>query len=279
VEVRQVLLNDKMETAVLYENAFLQDVEWKHMNPFQTIDLANVPYTSSSFCPGARTVSLDSAVNGELESGETVCYKINLDADQNYSFSASNDSGADLMLNLYDKDGIFLTSDDGSGTNYQPLIYWQPNTSDLFYVQVTAYSGSPGGAYELVVSTGVGDPIFDNATPLVANQDTFGTITSDDTKTIQSLSLYTYGDMYVFHANAGEIVTIDCMNASTSSLDTQIYLFDQRMVNLYSDDDGGENYNSQIYYSLPEDGNYYVLVTSHQNDYSPEYRYNLYLTK
>jgi len=281
VEVRQITLGDENEIKVLYEEAFLQDVEWKDMYAFEYLYLYSSPYYGSSFCPGAQSVTLANPVSGTLEASETACYKIELAANQSVSISASSDSGAYLYLNLYDQDGYYLYSDDDSGPDYDPMIHYTTTTSGRYYVQVTTYA-STGGSYTLTVTEWTGSASSYDAQPLYEYQTISDAITYDDEMYVEELGLYTYGDMYYFEGNAGDYVVISCSGYSYgSSMDPQMYLFDSNMYNLTSDDDSGESYDSQISYYLPNTGTYYLLVIDHYNYYGTEsdYWYDLYLTK
>ena len=48
-----------------------------------------------------------------------------------------------------------------------------------------------------------------------------------------------------------------------SSMDTKLYLLDSDFNVLVSDDDSGNNKNARIYFSVPSDGDYYIIATTY----------------
>ena len=65
-----------------------------------------------------------------------------------------------------------------------------------------------------------------------------------------------------------------------SEIDPIVYLFDSNGIYLVSDDDGGIDYDSQLVYTLPSSGRYYVIVANLRGAYgtSSTHFYELLLT-
>jgi len=92
-----------------------------------------------------------------------------------------------------------------------------------------------------------------------------GAITRNSALTLLGESFY--GELLAFHGLAGQSVRIDVLGSSSitvSNLDPGAILMDAELNDLAYDDDSGNGYDAQIYYSsLPKDGFYYLLVTSY----------------
>jgi len=221
------------------------------------------------------------SVAGTISTLGYVCYKVQMNAGELTSFTATSPDGLDLNMTLFDRDGVYLTYDDDSGGNYDPWLSWNPETSGTFYIQVGTYSQGATGSVNFNVYSGTGEVIFDNATPLYANQPIREYITSDETIYVRAIDLNTYGDVYYFDGQAGQTVIIDAKGyAYGSPLDPTISLFDPSMTFLTTDDDSGDSYDSQIYYNLPTTGRYYIVMYDHNNYFGngTEYWYDLSLT-
>ena len=92
-----------------------------------------------------------------------------------------------------------------------------------------------------------------------------GAITDASTLDLPVLSDQTiYGDLLAFFGRAGQTVRIDIHGSSTiaSSLDPAAMLLDGDLNQINWNDDGGSGSDAQINSTLPEDGIYYLLVTS-----------------
>lgn len=276
VEVRRVPANGDGRYERLYDEALLVDVQWGSMNPFEGIYFQET-LSSTSFCPGARPLSLDNSLAEELAAGEEACYRFRADANQVYTIVAASTSEMDHpFFSVYDRDGNYL---DGGGSG-QPLRL-DFDQAGTYFIKVSGYYSSDSGDYNVAVYEGLTDLAFTQATTLLAGTLTRGAITSASYLYLETYEYSTYGTMYTFDGQAGDQIIIDVFADSIgSSLDPAVYLFDSLQELLDEDDDGGSGYDSQLTYALPESGQYYLLVEDASGDYGSEdsYFYDILLT-
>jgi hypothetical protein len=264
-EIRRVELSGETTPETLYSEAYLLDVQWTRLAPF-TVLYFNEPLESSSFCPGAPTITAGSSMEGQLSENSEMCYRFTGNADQLLTFTV--ESEFDTVLTLYDRDGYQLDRDDDSGAGMNPRLTVNITTPGTYFMVVTVY-GSGTGSYTIEMQEGISDA--NQAVPLEANVLTRDYINSSDTIYLESMDHSTYGVLYSFEGTANQQVTIDVIaNSVGSRIDSYIYLFDAAMNLLITDDDSGSGYDSQIIYSLPADGRYYILVEDLSGNYGPE---------
>ena len=277
-EVRQVQVNGEEAPETLYAEAYLVDVEWARMQPFRYIYL-NDTLESSSYCPGAPTITIGSTLDGSLNDTGEYCYRFTANASQVFTFSVNAEY--DSVISLYDRDGYQLDRDDDSGPGMNPRLTTSLPADGTYYIVVSSY-GSATGSYTISLEEGVGDTSIDGAILLPNNTLTRGYITIDNAIYVASTDYATYGVMYYFEGNAGETVMIDVIAHSQGSyIDSYLYLYDSTMQLLYTDDDSGAEYDSQIVYTLPTTGRYYILVEDLGGDYGTqtEYWFDVLLTR
>jgi len=276
VEVRSVPVDGEERYERLYDEAFLVDVQWGQMDPFNGIYFYET-MSGTSFCPGARTLALDNTLEAELVAGEEICYHFRADADQVYTISVVSVSAMEHPgFSVYDREGNYL---DGSSWG-EPLIVNLDHTGTYFLL-VEGYYSSDSDSYSVTVYEGLSDPAFSQAILLTAGALTRGAITSTSNLYLETYDYATYGTMYAFNGQASDQVTIDVFADSIgSSLDPVVYLFDSLQELLYEDDDGGSGYDSRIAFSLPDSGRYYLLVEDAGESYgsADDYFYDILLT-
>ena len=278
VEVRQVNITGKDASEMLYDKAFLVDVQWTEMLPFLYTYFNDVQQ-GSSFCPGAPIITIGDTLNGNMNNGQ-FCYRLRASENQIITFRAESDD--DTTLTLYDRDGYQLSYDDDSGGNLNPRLAYTFSNSGTYYIQVNSYTGSTTGSFTLSMVEGVTDPAFSNAIPLQPNVRTRGAITSSNSLTLETFGYSTYGVIYSFEGQAGQFVQIDVFAESLgSNIDPMAYLFDPAMTLLTQDDDSGSGYDSMITYTLPSNGRYYILVEDLAGNYGDpsSYNFEILLTK
>lgn len=89
-----------------------------------------------------------------------------------------------------------------------------------------------------------------------------------------------YGDLYSFRGSENDRIVLNVYAPSIgSTMDPYVELFDDSFTRLASDDDSGDSYDSRLRYTLPRDGDYYVLVRSAGDRYgsASDYYYELVL--
>ncbi len=275
-QIRRVALSDEQVPETLYDEAYLVDVQWTQLAPFRGIYFSE-PQESTSFCPGAPTITVGSTMEGELpESGE-VCYRFNIAADQMITFNVEADF--DTLLMLYDRDGYEIDRDDDSGPGLNPRLVTSISTPGTYYIMVASF-GSDTGRYSFSMQEGISDASL--AVPLESNVRTRDYINSSDALYLESSDYATYGVLYSFDGTINEQIQIDVIaNSQGSEIDSYIYLYDASMNLLITDDDSGDGYDSRLNYVLPATGRYYVLVEDLGGDYGPEstYWFDILLTR
>ena len=276
VEVRSVPLDGEERYERIYDEAFLVDVQWGLMDPFNGIYFYET-LSGTSFCPGARTLDLDSTLEEELTAGEEACYRFRADADQVYTISVVSTSEMNHPgFSVYDRDGNYL-----DGGNWGEPLLINMDQSGTYFIMVEGYYSSDSDSYSVTVYEGLSDPAFAQATLLAAGALTRGSISSASYLYLEIYDYSTYGTMYAFNGQAGEQITIDVFADSIgSSLDPVVYLFDSLQELLGEDDDGGSGYDSQITYSFPKSEWYYLLVEDAGGGYgsTDDYFYDILLT-
>jgi Tol biopolymer transport system component len=262
VDVCQVPANGSDKFQVLYEEAFLADVYWTELYPFSQIFWRTVE-SGTSFCPGALTIQVGETVEGEIEPGEQVCYRlraqegdlITLDVDTPRS------QNLDSTLTFYNRDGLQLGYNDDGPSGYDPRLTVPINQTGLYFIIVQGLNSDGAGTYSLSVREGVADPTLANAQLLQPDSRTRGAITSSSTFYLEALDYGGYGNAYYFDGQNGDRITIDVYADSIGSdLDPQVYLMDITSDVLGGDDDGGSGYDSRLTYTLSSTGRYYILV-------------------
>ena len=321
------------------------------------------------FCPGAEALGLGETASGSVADGRRTCYQVALTASTAYSFGVTSSTGSDTVLELYDSSGSMLITDDDSGGNLNPLLGFNADQTDTYYIVVRGFSSGSAGEYELTFSEGplfcansapiqLGDvvggivqpnqetcfyfdgvqdatvqfdvtsdidtvltlydefgvelgynddggeglnprilstlqysgryyiavngfssntgaftlsfqsapapmDIFANPPLLPLNTRLRGVITEADFFYNETLAFTNYGHAYTFEGTSGQTIQIDVFADSLGSeIDPVVYLFDSNGIYLYSDDDGGDGYDSQLIYTLPSTGRYYVIVAN-----------------
>ena len=282
VEVRKVNIKGEEDYEVMYEGAAFLDVEWTTLNPFDSFYFSS-PYYSSNLCPGAPTLQLDQTTSGKLdEETSEACYRIKTEAGKDYTiYAISKDEDLNLALNLFDRDGNYLTYDDDSGPGYNPLVFWTGGEDPSFlYVKVNSYFVSDARDFEITLKEGSYNPEMATAVPIQTNGTAVsGTIEDSDYLDLVNLGYTGPGDLYYFEGKSGQTVTISVSSSTTSSdMDpTVILMGSDQMYHAY-DDDSGTGDDALLEYDLYEDDTYYILVIDDYTDSGPRFTYSIKVT-
>jgi hypothetical protein len=193
------------------------------------------------FCPGADTLTLDETVSGSVDGGRRACYAIGLSANTTFSFVTNSLTGTDTVLELYDSNGFMLDSDDDSAGNLSPLLVFNSERSDTYYIVIRGFNTDSTGEYQLTFSEGFGF--------------------CSDPQTIQ------LGDAINGYLEAYQTVCYIFEGAERQNIQINIDSTVDTTLTLYADDgsqvafnDDTVGLNPQLRVTLPQDGTYYVAL-------------------
>ena len=185
---------------------------------------------------------------------------------------ATGNGGLDPYLGLLDGDQNILIEDDDSGGDTNAEFTFNLPASATYYIVATRYGideGTTSGAYLLsldlagqgttdtsgasgdvqVMGAGIDEPW--NVSPLIAPGMVVGNIV-DDTN---------WGWAYAIDAQAGTTITVRMEAVDGSALDCYLGLVDSDENVVAEDDDSGGGTNSQIVFTVPQTGRYYIFAT------------------
>lgn len=282
VDVRKVNVKGEEDYEVMYEGAAFLDVEWTRLEPFDSFYFSS-PYYSSNLCPGAPTLQLDQTTSGKLdEETSEACYRIKTEAGKDYTiYAISKDEDLNLALNLFDRDGNYLTYDDDSGPGYNPLVFWTGvEDSSFLYVKVNSYFVSDVRDFEITLKEGSYNPEMATAVPIQTNGTAVsGTIEDSDFLDLVTLGFTGPGDLYYFEGKSGQTVTITVSSSTTSSdMDPTVILMGSDQSFFDWDDDSGTGDDALLEFDLYEDDTYYILVLDDYTDSGPRFTYSIKVT-
>jgi len=182
------------------------------------------------------TIQVGDTVEGSLEDS-TATYQINLTEGQAVRIALNSDD-FDAYLEVQDKAGSQLASDDDSGTDYNSALIFSAPSAGVYNILVRAYDGNATGAYVLSV-TEVMIETLTYGTPLAVE-------VNDDIHT------------FSFQGNEGDFVNLYTDNPD---VDVRLTLMGPDGNQIATDDDGGEGYASYIRAAqLPTTGTYTVQM-------------------
>ena len=196
----------------------------------------------------ATPVAIGATVQGVLTEGDEDYFEIPVPTD-GFRLSVFTEGDTDTYGTLFDRNGVFLSSDDDSGEAYNFHIV-QVLDAGTYYLSIAGFSGFFGdatGDYSLVVEEAASDDHGNSiatATPVAIGATVQGVLTEGDEDYFEipvptdgfRLSVFTEGDT-----------------------DTYGTLFDRNGVFLSSDDDSGEAFNFHIVQVL-DAGTYYLSI-------------------
>ena len=213
------------------------------------------------FCANSMPIQLGDVVSGSVYPDQETCFYF--DGVQAASVQFDVTADIDTVLVLYDEYGTELSYNDDGGEGLNPRIRTTLQNDGRFYIAVRGY-GSTTGPFTLTFQTAPAtEDIFANPPLLPLNTRLRGVITEADYFYNETISFTNYGHAYTFEGTSGQTIRIDVFADSLGSeIDPVVYLYDSSGVYLYSDDDGGDGYDSQLIYTLPSTGRYYVIIAN-----------------
>jgi hypothetical protein len=160
----------------------------------------------------------------------------------------------DAFVILQDAMGNELERDDDDGDGLDARIQYTLPTAGTYRIVANTYSGNSYGTYRLrVTSMGMGAPRSGAAIRRGARFS--GTLTASDAR-MEGGKVFHY---FLYHASAGETVTIDL---ESSTFDPLLVIQDRQGNQIQRDDDSGEGTNARLSFSFPYQGEYRIVVTS-----------------
>ncbi len=224
--------------------------------------------TFSSLAAGAREIAYGQTLNSALE--ETDPREQPFFNREEFYFEGAagdeieiraNSDNMDPNVYLYPPEGMAwgeLTSNDDGGGDRNALLTYTLPSAGRYLIVVSSYEY---GTYDLVlnrVSNGAAPTPSSaiSAQPIVSNRTVMGSLADGD-----PLTMGKYYDAYVFTGRVGDRITISNVG---DSLDTYLYVTQAGNLDapLISDDDSAGDLDALIQYTLPADGDYWIIATS-----------------
>lgn len=210
------------------------------------------------------TIAVGGTRAGAIElAGDADWFKVALTAGTTYQFEVlgadtANGTLADPFLDLYNSTGVWLASDDDSGTWFNSLLTYRPTSSGTYYVSASAATISGTGTYLVKAST-IPTVVDDYAATTASS----GTIAIGGSKA-GSIEVGGDEDWFKVTLTAGTTYTINLRGAS-SGVGTLadpyfkgIYSAAGAYINGTTNDDFGGGRESQITFAPTVSGAYYL---------------------
>jgi hypothetical protein len=179
---------------------------------------------------------------------------------------ALDSSTFDPLLRLEGPNGFREENDDDpAGGTLNALLDTTLPATGTYRVVVGSYAAEGLGAYRLEAGTGAGSASTGGRTIASSGSDTIGmgqNLTGSLARGDQTISSGEFSDFYTFEGQRGERVIFDM---ASSEFDT--YLSLQFPGGGQEDNDdraSGDNTDSRLVVTLPEDGTYRLMATSYQ---------------
>ena len=189
-------------------------------------------------------------------------------------------TNGDTVLHLYDMDGATeLARNDDYGNSRASHILWQALADGTYFIRVHHYNPSamgPDTVYDVWVnetSPPQPDAYEPDDTPEQATS-----ISTDGTPQTHNFHVPGDEDWVRFEATVGISYTIETGNLGPGS-DTVLHLYDtDGSTELVMNDDGGEGLASQIVWTAPESGLYYLRVHHYDGEsYGADTQYDIWV--
>jgi len=218
-------------------------------------DYADGPDTS-----GAVTVG--GSVTGEIGTPDDQdWFAVTLEAGQGYAIDVEgSDTGMGTLPDpyafLYDADGNQLAQDDDGGQGFNSRLLYTPQQSGTYYAAAASF-GEATGTYTLGVSEYVPPPDDYGDMPDAAGAVAPGESVTGEIEVMDDI------DLFGVELRAGVPYTFDLEGAPTGQGtlgDTVLILLDADGNEILYNDDFGGSFNSQITFTPPQAGTYYLAA-------------------
>lgn len=240
VEIRLMRTDLSKPPEALYSNAFLVAAQWDALEPLLATS-SPLLVQGTSYCPNAPLLGRDTTVEGSIDTEDGVCYGYRGTAGEKITFWATSEEDNDLALNLYDRRGNLLDSDDTGFNGTDPRLTVELPGENIYFLVVS--SGSTPGLYSL--SSTAGSSYCPGAPTLEIGQE-------------QSGEMGDAGQQFFnFSGLSNQSLTIW---VKSTDLDPVLTLYDAQGNILGNDDDSRDGVDPLITTSLPVDGTYCLEV-------------------
>lgn len=260
VEVSQVPASGEEMGEVLYEDARLDVVTWAEMMPFRYYGFRWASLsTGTSFCPGARVVSVGEEFDSTLEDGEGDCYRFRASEGEMITFDLLNvtEQSRDFRQTVHNREGSPV---DQSPYTRNPWLVFVAPADGLYFL--TIEGDLSGAGYRLRVAEGNGEPALAEAEEIAPGESRGDAITADSLTHLRRYDESFYGDWYYLDAAAGDRLLVEVAASSIGSdLDAYVQILDPAADFVARDDDSGPGSDARLTLTIPQDGRYYILVS------------------
>lgn len=221
-----------------------------------TDDYGDTPYE-------ATYIQKNTGYYGTIEESlDTDCFGFYAYEGYEYSLETTTGTLTDTFLWLQDSYGNNITGDDNSGAGYGSNITWTASNSGYYYAAVQpSYNGIDSdftGSYFIKVNEYYNPPV-ETIMPI-----NIGSVIIDELDDVNDI------DYFSFNAIAGHEYNIRAASEGIwgeETTDTVIALFAQDGNTLIdSDDDSGLGFSSQISWTAPSNGEYYLAIYPYQDE-------------
>ena len=224
-----------------------------------TVDVEE--YAADPFEPNNRMEDSNALAIGDdwlsstlLPVGDVDWYSIDVPSTSGGDALLVIETGGDMdtLLDMYDRDGDLMLSDDDGGNDANARIGMMIEEAGMLYVRVRYYDDSGAGSYSIRVfiervTLDQYEPnnTMDNAVAIAVNEEE------------QNHTFVPGGDVdwVRFSISSGRTVIIE----TDGDTDTVMILFDRDENMIAEDDDGGDSGNARIERFLPS-GTYFIMI-------------------
>lgn len=209
---------------------------------FDILATANSYYSSSK--EGTMNDSTETISSLDYE-GDAVYYEFSPQMSGNYIFETTGNT--DTVIKLYKKDGTFLDEADDEGEGKNARLGYELIKGEKYVIKVAGWNDNRTGDFRFLIMYNIYDCDV----------------------------LYTNSDVNVNIKNPYEMKVIKFIPKVNSTYtivtknntgDPKLTLYDENMMELISDDDGGKDLNSQIVINLEANKIYYILARCYSNN-------------
>ncbi len=223
----------------------------------------------------ANAIALGNIYDATLTTGDTDFYKFNLEAGKSYSFRGfDNQTGGDLDIEFFDEiNGVHLLDDSGWPSNYDgnfKISNVIPRENGTYYLKISGAAGAYKIASRVqenfLALQNAGEP--NNSATEADAQGDYQALGADVEYALANPNdprFFTDEDWFRVQMTSGQTLIAETKPVGgddwSRDTDTRLVLFAaDGSTELENDDDGGNDWYSQITYTATADGPVYVQV-------------------